>query len=231
MSRSGRLKPSWLSTCSVSQSSCSVSWRLKASWSIHTWSNWNRTESIQTVWTTEFHSNIKKEISNELKTEINKIKTSIAELTIRTFANDTILFYADMLQELEQTINEEFSNFLTYFSANKLPVNFKKTQYIFSAHKLINLDLNIFLCVYINININWVPHIQHIKSKVSKNLVIIFKLRHLLPIKTLNQIYCITRLYISISTMLLRAGAIHMQVNWPKFKQNKQILVLHILLS
>ena len=51
---------------------------------------------------------------------------------------------SNSLQDFEKkTVNEEFSHLLSYCSANKLSVNFKKTQYvtISSPQKQINLSL------------------------------------------------------------------------------------------
>ena len=46
-----------------------------------------------------------------------------------------------------------------------------------------------YLGIYIDKNLNWAPHIQHINSKISKNLGILFRLRHFLTLNTLKQIY------------------------------------------
>ena len=46
-----------------------------------------------------------------------------------------------------------------------------------------------YLGIYIDKNLNWAPHIQHINSKISKNLGILFRLRHFLTLTTLKQIY------------------------------------------
>ena len=65
---------------------------------------------------------------------------------IRTFADDTTLFYSsNSLQNLEKTIIEEFKHLLSYCLANKLFVNFKKTHYmtISSPKKANTLKLNI----------------------------------------------------------------------------------------
>ena len=90
---------------------------------------------------------------------------------------------------------------ISYFSASKLSVNFKKTHYmtIFSPQKANRLKLNLrnieeknyikYLGIYIDKNLNWAPHIQHINSKISKNLGILFRLRHFLTLNTLKQIY------------------------------------------
>ena len=46
-----------------------------------------------------------------------------------------------------------------------------------------------YLGIFIDKNLNWAPHIQHINSKISKNVGILFKLRYFLPTNTLKQIY------------------------------------------
>ena len=62
---------------------------------------------------------------------INDMPNCLEKANIRTFADDTTLFYSsNSLQDLEKTINEEFNHLLSYCSANKLSVNFKKTQYM-----------------------------------------------------------------------------------------------------
>ena len=46
-----------------------------------------------------------------------------------------------------------------------------------------------YLGIYIDKNLNWAPHIQHVNSKISKNLGILFRLHHFLTFNTLKQIY------------------------------------------
>ena len=45
-----------------------------------------------------------------------------------------------------------------------------------------------YLGIYIDKNLNWAPLIQHINRKISKNLGILFRLRHFLTLNTLKQI-------------------------------------------
>ena len=62
---------------------------------------------------------------------INDMPNCLVKANIRTFADDTSLFYSsNSLQNLKKTINEEFNHLLSYCSANKLSVNFKKTHYV-----------------------------------------------------------------------------------------------------
>ena len=46
-----------------------------------------------------------------------------------------------------------------------------------------------YLGIYIDNNLNQAPHIQHITSKISKNLRILFRLRFFLTLNALKQIY------------------------------------------
>ena len=76
---------------------------------------------------------------------------------------------SNLIQALEKTINEEFNHLLSYCSANKLSVNFKKTNYmiIFSPQKTNKLKLNLhnieeknyikYLGIYNDNNLNWAP--------------------------------------------------------------------------
>ena len=126
----------------------------------------------------------------------------LEKANIRTFVDDTTLFYSsNSLQDLEKSINEEFNHLLGYCSANKLSVNFKKTHYmtISSPQKTNKLKLNLrnieekncikYLGIYMDKNLNWAPHIQHINSKISENLRILFRLDRFLTLNTLKQIY------------------------------------------
>ena len=64
--------------------------------------------------------------------------------------------------------------------ANKLKLN------------LCNIEENNYvkyLGIYIDKNLNWATHIQHINSKISKNSGILFRLCHFLTLNTLKQIY------------------------------------------
>ena len=133
---------------------------------------------------------------------INDIPNCLENANIKTFADNTTLFYSsNSLQDLEKTINEEFNHLLSYCSPNKLSVNFKKTHHMTisfppKANKLKLKLCNIeeknyikYLGIYIlDKNLNWAPHIQHINSKISKNLGILFRLRHFLTLNTPKQI-------------------------------------------
>ena len=76
---------------------------------------------------------------------INEMPNCLEKANIRKFADDTTLFYSfNSLQDLENTINEEFNHLFSYCAANKLSVNFKETHYmtISSSQKANKLKLN-----------------------------------------------------------------------------------------
>ena len=118
---------------------------------------------------------------------INDMPNCLVKANIRTFADDTTLFYSsNSLQDIEKTINEEFNHLLSYCSAKKLPINFKKTHYMiisspqkgnkpkFNLHNIEEKNHIKYLGIYIDNNLNWALHIQHKNSKISKNLGILF---------------------------------------------------------
>ena len=60
---------------------------------------------------------------------VKDMPNCLEKANIKTFADDTMLFYSsNYLRDLEKNINEEFNHLLSYCSANKLSVNFEKTH-------------------------------------------------------------------------------------------------------
>ena len=97
-------------------------------------------------------------------------------------------------------MNCEMTKVLNYCSINKLSVNMKKTNFmlITSSRKKVT-PINIlkfeqkacikYLGVYIDQHLNWKDQITHVKNKVSKNIGILYKLRHYVSIHVLKQLY------------------------------------------
>ena len=150
------------------------------------------------------------------------------------FADDTNIFYSTKdPKELELTINTELSNVINYCNANKLSINFKKTNYMIIASPRKNVDITITACnierkntikylgIYIDNHLKWKTHIQHIKIKISKNLGIIYKLRYLVSITLLKQLYY-SLIYPYISYGIMSWGtACQTRLQTIKRKQNK----------
>ena len=123
---------------------------------------------------------------------INDIHASSKVFSFTLFADDTNIFYKNTsLNQLLTITNNELEKLSVWFKANKLSLNISKTNYmLFSNRKnLMNeaIDLKIdesiinrvreckFLGTVIDENLTWKPHINLIRSKISKNIGIMFK--------------------------------------------------------
>ena len=115
---------------------------------------------------------------------INDLHNCLGKSNARIFADDTTLFYSSKdPMDVQNTIYDEFQSLLNCCTANKLSVNFKKTNYkeIAPAHKtkLINLPCiekksHIkYLGVYLDDKFSWSFQIQHIINKLSKSLSVV----------------------------------------------------------
>ena len=96
------------------------------------------------------------------------------------------------LDEIELKLNEELKWVTQWFQVNPLSLNVSKTSYIIFGNrstrnlKLIMQEAELersletkFLGVIINHKLSWKTHILTVSNKVSKNVGIIAKIRHL----------------------------------------------------
>lgn len=132
---------------------------------------------------------------------INDLPNVSHKLNFRMFADDTNIFYSNSDSAIVQNvINTELNNVYQYCAANKLTINFKKTNYmIIKSAKKNNADINIqqieqkefvkYLGIYIDQHLSWEQQIKFVHSKISKNVGIISRLRHYMSLKTLVNIY------------------------------------------
>ena len=138
---------------------------------------------------------------------INNIVNVSKLVKYNMFADDTNLFFSNTdLNLLYKIINDELFLISNWFKLNKLSLIIKKTNYILfcSGNKKIDnkgLDIltdkakidqvtkTIFLSVAITDNLNWNEHIKIISCKISKNIGILFKIRHYLDRETLMTPY------------------------------------------
>ena len=133
------------------------------------------------------------------------------KLTFYLFADDTYLLYAYKNLKLETIVNCELFKVVDWLIANKLSLNIKKTNYIIfhPYQKRINYNICIkaydsrtktffdlerkdhvkYLGVIIDQHLSWKHHINYIALKISKNIGVISRLRHFVPLKTLLSIY------------------------------------------
>ena len=125
------------------------------------------------------------------------------------FADDTSVFMSNKsIDVLVKTINIELKFVGEWFKANKLSLNLVKTNFILfcSQRKTelksdCNIAINIdnqciarvsstkFLGVHIDEHLTWKEHIAVISKKISKNIGIISRIRHLLPRHILVNLY------------------------------------------
>ena len=104
-------------------------------------------------------------------------------------------------------MNQELDKLFKWATANKLSINFGKNKTYYIVHTFRNLDLNdlviemdgntlensnegMFLGVIIDRTLSYRSHIDHISSKISKSIGILFKLSNLkVPKSILAQVY------------------------------------------
>ena len=119
------------------------------------------------------------------------------------FADDTNLFLTGKsLSDIEKQMNEELVIINSWFQTNLLSLNISKTSYMIfgkKTHQDVNLKIEHytlnrqydtkFLGVILSANLTWKKHIEIILSKTSKNIGIICKIRHLLPLNLTRLLY------------------------------------------
>jgi hypothetical protein len=122
------------------------------------------------------------------------------------FADDTNIFLSNNnLKSLIDTANIELAKFSTWFKANKLSLNVKKTNFIIfrNKNKQIDNDIEIkidnaaisqvantkFLGVIINQDLTWNDHIKVILNKIAKSIGVIRRVSHNLSKDVLLSLY------------------------------------------
>ena len=125
------------------------------------------------------------------------------------FADDTNLFFSSYnIPLLFATMNSELSKINQWFLANELSLNVTKSKYSFFHKtskkddmplKLPRLQINNynteripsmkFLGVLLDENLLWKDHIKYARSKVSKNMAVLYKARDYLSKQSLLSLY------------------------------------------
>ena len=161
---------------------------------------------------------------------------SSKKLTFRIFADDTNTFYSSKdPEQLQSVINEEPGKVLKFCAANMLSINFKNTNYmiITSPNKKTSIRITAcnteqksqikYLDVLIDEHLKWDAQLQHINNKMTKNIGILFKLRHYMPISTLKRLYY-TLIYPYLTYGLMSWGTTYQnKLNKIKVSQNNCI--------
>ena len=124
------------------------------------------------------------------------------------YADDTTLIYTQpKLNNVEDNVNNELRCISNWFKTNKLLLNLKKTNFCVFHNNcrdmstLENIPLAIdsipiskvnvvnFLGIQIDSDLKWDVHINNIKSKISKCIGILYKLRFHIPSSVLFTLY------------------------------------------
>ena len=108
-------------------------------------------------------------------------------------------------ENISKILNTELEKINIYLKANKLTINTKKTHYMMFHRTRIKHNANIkllikdnivdhinntkFLGVIIGSKLNWAAHILYIRSKISKSIGILLKIRKFLQNNTMRNMY------------------------------------------
>ena len=122
------------------------------------------------------------------------------------FADDTNIFYSHKDPNfLNTVVNTELDKLSSWFQANRLSINVKKSNFVIfkSAQNRQNLDFSffidnnqidrveevVFLGVILDQSLNWKSHIHNVARKISKSLGIIYKASFCLNEASLRTLY------------------------------------------
>ena len=122
------------------------------------------------------------------------------------YADDTcVLISVNNLNNLIDKLNTELISVNSWFKANKLSLNTNKSffmifhrsrikpnvinEVVIDNHELTKVNSAKYLGVIIDHKLNWIEHISHVKSKISKDIGIMYKARQFLTKKALLVLY------------------------------------------
>ena len=126
---------------------------------------------------------------------INDISKSSKILKFFLFADDTTVFYSANPNDknTENILNKELEKVSCWLAANKLSLNVKKSNFLhFHKGNSCKIPLNLilngtpveeketakYLGTFIDNKLSWKAQIQHIKTKLARNIGLISKIRH-----------------------------------------------------
>ena len=129
-------------------------------------------------------------------------------LAFIVYADDTNIFFSSAnVSDTCEIINRELKNVMQWFITNRLSVNLRKTCFMgfgakahssFGSNKISLNGVDIakvnhakFLGVLVDDKLTWESHITHISNKVAKNIGILNKLRHRVPLNTLHSTHAL----------------------------------------
>ena len=137
---------------------------------------------------------------------INDISESSNILKFFLFADDTTVFFSDSpnSKNTENIINTELEKVSGWLAANKLSLNVKKSNFLHFHHgktakPTLNIQLNgsqveekphtKYLGTFIDNKLTWKTQIHHTKTKVSRGIGMISRIRYYLNDQCLRNLY------------------------------------------
>ena len=123
------------------------------------------------------------------------------------FADDTRLFHSHTcFNTVIQEVNIQLLKFSTWFNTNKLSLNTKKTNFIIftqngKKYNITEAEINIdgskikhvkcttFLGITIDEHLDWQVHIDNLSNKIARNVGMLNKLKHFLPVYIMKTLY------------------------------------------
>src|SRR5260221_7076847 len=167
---------------------------------------------------------------------INDLNSVTNALQSIMFADDTNFFITGTnCEQIETLINTELELVAQWLRSNLLSLNLLKTAYmVFTKQKVRHMNLLLqssiisqvseakFLGVIINEELSWSPHIIQVCNKISKNVGVIAKARHLLPQDDVCLLYhSLVEPYLNYCCMV---GGPQMKnrASWTKFSKSKK---------
>ena len=126
-------------------------------------------------------------------------------LKLVLFADDTNIYYSHKdVKQLVNTLNTELVKLQDWFAVNKLSLNILKTNFMIFGNIKTSQDINIrinnelvnraysnkFLGVIVDDKLCWREHIHYVKTKLSKNIAILYKVKYKLSCEVLRSLYC-----------------------------------------
>ena len=137
---------------------------------------------------------------------INDLPNVSKVLSFFLFADDTNIYYeSDNITRLEYKINKELLKVKSWLEVNKLALNIEKTNFVLfhSPRKKLPINIQIkfgkkpvtrsqyvkFLGVLMDEHLSWKFHISELTKKLSRASGIFLKMRHLLSIDIMTNLY------------------------------------------
>ena len=127
-------------------------------------------------------------------------------LSFYLFADDTNIYFKSFdIVHLQKVINRDLRKVRKWLEANHLALNTDKTNFVIfhspqkkiaepvilkiGTKKIRNENCVKFLGVLLNSGLSWKHHIAELSKKLARTVGIFYKVRHLIPLKTLKILY------------------------------------------